>query len=1429
MTLVSPGVQVTVVDESQFVSNDTRDTVPLVVIATEQDKANATATGTAPFTTQANANVPKLITSSRELIQNYGNPTFFDVNGTIQNGFELNEYGLLTAFKALNITNRVWVVRGDIDLGQLVAQSTSPSAPAPDNTYWFDVDDTLYGVFQYESGDWVLQDVTVINSTVNLNGAAPSDSFGKDGDIAVVTVSNTTTNSENRIYEKISGAWYNIGSTAWDAATPTTVIGTIGFSSASDATLSGLPDAGDTFTISAGGATTPVTLNVAVTGANNVVTANTLGLSTFVAEGSTVTFGTTTGANITGTVTHASATVATAASIGDILQITDTAGTDNVTMRIRIRGADAFPAAAGSESFEINNASVSTGSGLANAAAAAVAINAVVSSVGTSNQGISATAHLIASQTNTNYDGAGSNGTFTAGTGYAGSDTITLSDGSVITVNTETAGAVTTFTVTTVGDTGFSSTTTLTQTATSGSGTGFTLTPGQANQVLQLLKATAVSGENLADQVEVDLTSLSTAFETTPTNFPAASASAATNLNINEVVESINDQVSNTDNITASVGASNVLVITDSATGLQVANGNGVPLTDFGLAVASAVPLADIETELEAGISDLAVTPSPPTTGNPITLTFTGTGTFDITSGTSLTELGFVAGSYGVSLNSFVSQVNTATSSDPLGSVVTVGALNFVRFVDQSAGGSNNTILIGGNAATLLGLPSTTETNQLFYAPHTSVPSSPTEGDVWIKTTTPDNGADYVIRQRDDALGQWTLNETVTLQANNQDAFDEFGTGLATGSIYVQYDVDEDNTASHVFKRYNGATVLELNIATADYTQTVGNIRVGNGRASTQTVNANQNISGFVSAINNLGQANLEAEETSTGFTIRNTAGEDIVLEDDTATVLAVIGIAAGVYSNWVALADVQIGDITGYTPSAAAPTTTPDEGTLWYDADIAISEIDLLQHDGSTWTTFSGDLQLSATTPSTRADGSSALQNNDVWVDSGDLENYPVIYKWNSTTLRWVLVDNTDQTSVNGIVFQDARPDSSSQLDPDAPNPNLFPTGMLLWNTRASSFGVREFKGNWFGDGSDTSRESFSTTDFTTTTYTVGNDVLPALTTKDRWVTVSGNRTDGSPYMGRKAQRIMVVRAMAEALQVDEIRDPRNVFFNLVLAPGYPELIDEMLTLSVDRRETTFVIGDSPFRLAPDSTSLQAWATNSNSATSNGDEGLVTSDNKVAVYYPSMGLTTNVDGTEVAMPSSLGALYAYLFNDNVAYPWIPPAGLNRGTLSGVFTSVGYLTTDEEEFTVVNLNRGQQDTLYTNNVNPIVFTPGRGLYVNGQKTLSPTTSALDRVNVSRLVVFLRYQLEILAEEFLFEINDEITRDQVKDTFDRFFGDLLGLRALFDFLVVVDETNNTPERIDANELWIDIAIQPAKAIEFIFIPIRIKNTGEDLTN
>jgi phage tail sheath protein FI len=147
------------------------------------------------------------------------------------------------------------------------------------------------------------------------------------------------------------------------------------------------------------------------------------------------------------------------------------------------------------------------------------------------------------------------------------------------------------------------------------------------------------------------------------------------------------------------------------------------------------------------------------------------------------------------------------------------------------------------------------------------------------------------------------------------------------------------------------------------------------------------------------------------------------------------------------------------------------------------------------------------------------------------------------------------------------------------------------------------------------------------------------------------------------------------------------------------------------------------------------------------------------------------------------------------------------------------------EWQSISLNEGQRDTLYAVAINPITFLTGAGIVIFGQKTRASNASALDRVNVARLVVYLRGQLTKLAKPYIFEPNDKITRDEIKQAAESLMLELVGQRAIYDFLVVCDTSNNTPSRIDRNELYLDIAIEPVKAVEFIYIPLRLKNTGE----
>ena len=532
------------------------------------------------------------------------------------------------------------------------------------------------------------------------------------------------------------------------------------------------------------------------------------------------------------------------------------------------------------------------------------------------------------------------------------------------------------------------------------------------------------------------------------------------------------------------------------------------------------------------------------------------------------------------------------------------------------------------------------------------------------------------------------------------------------------------------------------------------------------------------------------------------------------------------------------------YYASNTVPLSAAVEDQMWYNP--TFDQVDLMVHNGYTWVGYRnpyggfpaadpGGPQVSVSPPTTQSDGT-PLVHGDIWISTADMENYPTIYRWSTEFDEWVLVDKTDQTTEDGVLFADARynldgktndPASiqdlsvSNFLDPDAPDPALYPKGIILFNTRRSYGNVKRYVSNYIATSEDNPRYKSSEADF-------GMDWVSGESMGDyapaRWVTVSPNNEDGSGTFGRKAQRSVVVKALKAVIDTsDEVRDEERRNFNLMTAPGYPEVYSNLVNLNLDRRVTSFIIADTPLRLKPDATSITTWATNDKLVTDNGDDGVVTYDEYSALYYPN-GFTTDLTGSNCVVPASHMMTKTIILSDQVSYPWFAPAGTRRGGITNA-TSVGYIDSQTGEFRTVALNNGQRDTLYELKINPIPFFTGVGLVAFGQKTRARNASALDRINVARLVIYLRSQLNKLARPYIFEPNDQITRNEIKAAAESLLLELVALRAIYDFVVVCDETNNTPARIDRNELYLDIAIEPTKAIEFVYIPLRLKNTGE----
>ena len=200
------------------------------------------------------------------------------------------------------------------------------------------------------------------------------------------------------------------------------------------------------------------------------------------------------------------------------------------------------------------------------------------------------------------------------------------------------------------------------------------------------------------------------------------------------------------------------------------------------------------------------------------------------------------------------------------------------------------------------------------------------------------------------------------------------------------------------------------------------------------------------------------------------------------------------------------------------------------------------------------------------------------------------------------------------------------------------------------------------------------------------------------------------------------------------------------------------------------------------------------------------------ATYWPWLQTVDPDTGEFVWVPASTMIPAVYAFNDSVSEPWFAPAGLNRGALSNVVRAER------------KLNNTDRDTLYLGNVNPIATFPNTGVVVYGQKTLQKKASALDRVNVRRLLIALKEYISNISQFLVFEQNTISTRNQFLSQVNPYLESVQQRQGLYAFKVVMDDSNNTPDVIDRNQLVGQIYLQPTKTAEFIILDFNVLPTG-----
>ena len=292
---------------------------------------------------------------------------------------------------------------------------------------------------------------------------------------------------------------------------------------------------------------------------------------------------------------------------------------------------------------------------------------------------------------------------------------------------------------------------------------------------------------------------------------------------------------------------------------------------------------------------------------------------------------------------------------------------------------------------------------------------------------------------------------------------------------------------------------------------------------------------------------------------------------------------------------------------------------------------------------------------------------------------------------------------------------------------------------------------------------------------------------------TETGATTDFTALIGTDAAKSGMYALNDDSLNI-----------SLALVPGIPSQTVQNALITLAETSKNFIAVVSPPQGLDSVQDAVNWM--------NGKETRTAAINNsyAAVYWPWVQTFNYYAGADEWYDPAIFAARQYVFTDSVAEPWFAPAGYRRGRLT------------KPSNTEVILNQGDRDTLYTNNINPVTKDTQAGIVIFGQRTAQRLPTALNSVNVRRLMIYIRKVLLILGKPFQFQPNDEFTWEQVEDAITPFLDDLKARRGIVEGAVKCDATTNTPLRVDRKELWCSVTIKPTLAAETIVFEVNLTN-------
>ena len=386
---------------------------------------------------------------------------------------------------------------------------------------------------------------------------------------------------------------------------------------------------------------------------------------------------------------------------------------------------------------------------------------------------------------------------------------------------------------------------------------------------------------------------------------------------------------------------------------------------------------------------------------------------------------------------------------------------------------------------------------------------------------------------------------------------------------------------------------------------------------------------------------------------------------------------------------------------------------------------------------------------------------------------------------------------------------DNENFLAPLAANTTTIGTGFNLDECFIHPSASAANPNSMFTGGSSISASLFSGLDVTTflkftTPLQGGFDGMDPAITKNVGANITGTNLFG---MNCSTANSAGASAYIKALNVIANADQYDI--NMIVTPGatiadHPAIINKAIEVAEDRGDA-FVVADPVIQGKSANEAIAAIS----------DSGI--DSNYVATYWPWVKILDTDKNKPVWVPPSVVVPKVVAYNDTVSFEWFAPAGLNRG---GITEAV-----DIE----LKLNQASRNDLYENKINAIATFPSQGIVIWGQKTLQAKPSALDRINVRRLMITLKKYIASSSRYLVFENNTTATRQRFLNIVTPYLETVKARQGLYAFKVVMDETNNTPDVIDRNIMYGQIYLQPAKSAEFIVLDFNILPTGASFTN